>query len=142
MKRRRSSQKGAAAVEFAIVLLPLILILFGVIEFGLFMYNKQVITNASREGARYGIVYHSAVEPHYISTGEIEQKAKDYYDKYMITFKTVPQEDPQVLTTCQAMGDPLTVKVTYKYSFLVIPNFILGIGQYVPITAQTVMRCE
>jgi hypothetical protein len=63
-------------------------------------------------------------------------------DKYMITFKTVPQEDPQVLTTCQAMGDPLTVKVTYKYSFLVIPNFILGIGQYVPITAQTVMRCE
>ena len=48
-------QKGVAAVEFAIVLPFLVLLVFGTIEFGLMFYNKQVITNASREGARAGI---------------------------------------------------------------------------------------
>jgi len=50
------SDDGASAVEFAIVLPLLMLLLFGMIEFGLIIYNKQVITNASREGARYAIV--------------------------------------------------------------------------------------
>ena len=56
MGRKSSSQKGASLVEFALVLPLLMLILWGIIEFGLLLYNKQVITNASREGARAGIV--------------------------------------------------------------------------------------
>jgi len=55
MKKLRG-HKGAAAVEFALVLLPLIILVFGAIEFGVLLYNQQVITNASREGARAGIV--------------------------------------------------------------------------------------
>ena len=47
----RHNQKGAALIEFAIVLPLLLLLVFGAIEFGLLFYNKQVITNASREGA-------------------------------------------------------------------------------------------
>ncbi len=51
-------QQGAAAVEFAVVA-PLFLILwFGVLDFGLGMYAKGLITHASQEGARYGAVYH------------------------------------------------------------------------------------
>ena len=49
-------QKGAVAVEFALILPVLVLLLFGIVEFSLLMYNKQILTNASREGARYGIV--------------------------------------------------------------------------------------
>jgi Flp pilus assembly protein TadG len=44
-------QNGGAAVEFAIILPLLIALLFGIVEFGLLLYNKQIITNASREGA-------------------------------------------------------------------------------------------
>ena len=50
------NQKGAAAVEFAIVIVLLLTLIFGMIEFGLAMFNQQVITNAAREGARAGIV--------------------------------------------------------------------------------------
>ena len=50
------SEKGAIAVEMAILLPILVLLLFGSIEFGALLYNKHVVTNASREGARAGIV--------------------------------------------------------------------------------------
>jgi Flp pilus assembly protein TadG len=48
---------GAAMVEFAIGCSVLIMLVLGIIEFGLLFYQKQVITNASREAARYGVTY-------------------------------------------------------------------------------------
>lgn len=54
-KLRKSN--GAAMVEFAIGSSVLILFILGIIEFGFLWYQKQVITNAAREGARYGITY-------------------------------------------------------------------------------------
>ena len=44
-------------MEFAIIAPLLFIILFGIIEFGILIYNKAMITNASREGARAGIVF-------------------------------------------------------------------------------------
>ncbi|GAA1061565.1 TadE/TadG family type IV pilus assembly protein [Agromyces bracchium] len=53
--RRRSDvrgEQGASAVEFALVVLPLVLILLGIIEFG-YIFNQQLtVTNAAREGSR------------------------------------------------------------------------------------------
>ena len=49
--------KGAVAVEFAVVGTLFLLLIGGVLDFGHAWYMKQVITNASREGARYGITY-------------------------------------------------------------------------------------
>ena len=56
-RRLIRNKKGAAMVELAIILPILLLVLFAIIEFGLIMYNKAMITNASREGARTGIVF-------------------------------------------------------------------------------------
>src|SRR5712692_6093172 len=53
---RCTEEAGAVAVEFALVLPILILLVFGSVEFGLALYNKEVITNAGREGARAGII--------------------------------------------------------------------------------------
>ena len=53
------NQRGASAVEFAVVLFPLVLLVFGIIDFGFLLYNKAMLTNASREGARAGIVSQS-----------------------------------------------------------------------------------
>ena len=50
-------REGAAAVEFALVLNLLLLLLMGMIDFGHAWFLRQVITNASREGARAGVVY-------------------------------------------------------------------------------------
>ena len=54
MMRMRIAQgeRGAAAVEFALILPVLLLLVLGLIEFGR-VYNVQIsLTNAAREGAR------------------------------------------------------------------------------------------
>jgi len=51
-------ERGAVAVEMAIVLPLLLLILLGIIEFGR-AYNVQVsLTQAAREGARYAAIHY------------------------------------------------------------------------------------
>jgi len=53
-KRRRS--RGQALAEFAIVAPMFFLLLFGIIEAGRFIFYYEVLSNATREGARYAIV--------------------------------------------------------------------------------------
>jgi Flp pilus assembly protein TadG len=43
-----SNESGAALVEFAIVLPLLLVLIFGMIEFSVMLYDKAMITNASR----------------------------------------------------------------------------------------------
>lgn len=54
--RRRRTPRGAAAVEFALVLPLLLAIVFGVITFGFLMAQKAALSNASRAAARFGTV--------------------------------------------------------------------------------------
>jgi Flp pilus assembly protein TadG len=50
-------ERGQSLVEFALVLVPLFLILLGIIQFG-FIFNTYVtMTNSAREGARTGTIY-------------------------------------------------------------------------------------
>jgi Flp pilus assembly protein TadG len=51
---RRDSEKGATLVEFAFVFPLLMLLLFGIIEFGRLITTFVTVSTASREGARYG----------------------------------------------------------------------------------------
>ncbi len=52
--RRRRSEEGASAVEFALVVPLLLMLLFGIISTGLVFSDHLSATNAAREGARYG----------------------------------------------------------------------------------------
>jgi Flp pilus assembly protein TadG len=48
----RTSQKGAAVVEFALLSLLLLVFVFGIIEFGFLWVQSNYVANAAREGAR------------------------------------------------------------------------------------------
>lgn len=52
--RRRPDDRGAVAVEFALVLVPLVMLVFGIITSGLAFSQVIATTNAVREGARFG----------------------------------------------------------------------------------------
>jgi Flp pilus assembly protein TadG len=154
MRIKFASQKGAALVEFAFVLPILLILVFGIIEFGFLLYNKAVITNASREGAREGILFAPRTSTTLVS--DIEGRVTNYSDNWMIP-KTV---DPTtaVSGTCKdeanyedRAGKQLTVNVSYLYPFIVFPNIIKLVGGNMDslltngsldISAQTSMRCE
>ncbi len=130
---KRLNERGAAAVEFAILLPVLMLILFGVIEFGMIMYSREIITNASREGARTGIVQ-AIAKP---TTGDIQTVVTNYLTGTGI--------DPNAVTTTIAGAgltapNTLNVTVTYPYNFFV--PALLGLGNSINLTGQTVMRHE
>ena len=66
--RRGRGQEGAAAVEFAIILPILLLLILGALDMGHMYYIDHLITNASREGARYAAKYTgTAAATHYCS---------------------------------------------------------------------------
>jgi len=50
-------ERGQSLVEYALVLPILLLLLLGIMEFGIAVFNYNTIANAAREGARYGIVH-------------------------------------------------------------------------------------
>lgn len=133
------NQKGAALVEFAIVLPLLLVLVFGMIEFSIMFYDKAVITNAGREGARAGIVYDF---PARISTGDIETIVGNYCSGRLITFGSTNQETTTVSGPCTNAGDTITVTVTYPYDFLVLPNFVTTLTGSIDLSAVTTMRCE
>jgi len=129
------NERGVSAVEFAIVLPLLILVLFGIIEFSLILYDKAMLTNASREGARAGIV---AQLPR-VTPGEIDGIVKKYCQNHLVTFGS----STPITTVIPGVnfGDDLTVSVAYTYDFLLLPKFGFS-KDYLTLTATTVMRME
>lgn len=133
---RKLNECGAAATEFALLLPVFLMILFGIIEFGMIMYGREVVTNAAREGARAGIVQ----GPPKRTSGEITTIANNY-----LTGTGINQADVTFSPTGVGLANPSTLTVTavYNYNFLIpyIPN-VLGVPNPLVITTQAVMRHE
>ena len=53
----RCNERGQALVEAALTFPLLFLLFFGIIEFSLVIFSYNTISNAAREGARYGIIH-------------------------------------------------------------------------------------
>jgi Flp pilus assembly protein TadG len=132
------SQNGGAAVEFAIVLPILVLLVFAIIEFSVALYDKAMITNASREGARAGIVFS---DPR-ISDNEITSVVNNYCGSYLITFGAATGVTTTIQRGGNNPGDSLTVRVAYQYTFLVLPAFVTDLIGGINMAAETVMRME
>ena len=130
MKKQNQNigQKGAAAVEFAIILPLLVILVFGIIDVGLLLYNKQVITNASREGARSGIAR---------STISIETVVENYCRHRLFPDGTLPT------VAVSGGGDfqnDLTVTVTYEHNLMF--SGIIGLSPMISMTGSTLMKME
>ncbi len=132
-------------MEFAIVMPLLFVILFGIIEFGILLYDKAMITNASREGARAGIVFRDP-RP---SDDEIKSVVSSYCAAHLISFgtgSTFNEDDVTITRTGTSAGDSLTVTVPYQFQFLAFSNLIALLGgdieDWINLDAVTVMRLE
>lgn len=109
----RQSERGAVAVEFAILAPLLIMILLGIMEFGR-AYNAQIsLTNAAREGVRVMAINNSESTAKAAAknvAGALNPGLKD--EKIVFKYQTTPATTP-VPTACAAN---VQVTVTIDHS--------------------------
>jgi len=127
----RKRRRGAAAVEFAIVLPVFVILVFGMIEYGRMVMVQQVITNASREGARKAVLDGA-------TTSSVQSAVTTYLTNAAVHGgSTAVSPDP----TAAASGDPVTVTVSIPFSavsWLPSPMYLGG----KTLSASTTMRRE
>ena len=128
--RYPKNTKGQSLVETALVLPVLLLIMTGIIDFGLLFNNYLVVSNASREGARSAAVGST--------DDQITEAVHSMAASLDISKLTITISPGQ---SYRATGDAATVTVQYEYS-MITPI----IGAIVPgplqLRTTTTMRCE
>jgi len=140
MARVRRAERGAAAVEFALIVPILCLLLFGIIAYGMMLSFRQSLSQAAAEGARAAAV--APKDPPDASYGPTAQAAAAIAnalgDGYSCTGGHIRKGDTQVgdctisaSTGCTETADatpaasPCTYTVTLSYHYKdhpAIPN--------------------
>lgn len=124
---RRRDDEGAAAVEFALVLPILLLIIFAIIDFGR-MFNAQLVVNdAARETARAAAVLND--------TDQAEARGR-------AAASGIGTVTATVTTPCS--GDPTadaTAEVTYQFTFATPLSFMIGANGTKTLKSTSVMPC-
>lgn len=134
-----AGERGVAAVEFALVLPLLLGVLMAVIELGVMLYNQAVITQASREGARAGIVLRTP-KP---GATEIRDAALAQARNALISLQGAPEPTVEVQqSNPAAFPNPLRVTVRYPYSGLALGPLLTALDAPVMLSATTVMVNE
>lgn len=125
---RRNHDRGAAAVEFALVLPILLLLVFGIVEFGR-LYNIQTsITAAAREGARV-----MALDNTLQSARTATESAAQPYSLTDAQISVSPD-------SCPTPNDAdINVTVTVSYPVSLLTGWF---GASVTLTGTGVMRCN
>src|SRR5262245_16729180 len=141
-------ERGAAAVEFAIVASLLLMLVFGIVDFGWMLNRGTLINNASREGAREAAVAKSATAATAAVTSALSRSG--------ITTGTAPG-DAHVTVTCTkasgtcdmtatsgatapASGDKVLVTVTFDHRWITPVGATFG--PTITLTKVTEMRVE
>ncbi|WP_231752085.1 TadE/TadG family type IV pilus assembly protein [Burkholderia sp. MSMB1498] len=138
-QKHLNSQRGGAAVEFALLLPLILLLLIGIVELGLALYDKAVITNASREAARAGIVY----KVPQLTATQIQSVATNYAQGRLITFGgTVAPTVNVDQGSGTSSGSPLTVTVSYSFTGLLLKSSFNPLSKVLQMSASTTMNYE
>lgn len=133
----RSSERGAVAVEFALVLPIFILLVFGIAEYGR-AFNFQIsLSEAAREAARY-VAIHSA------DTGFTPGAARSAGIAAAPSVPLVAGDIAIAYSTGSACAADTNVIVTVTYStpyMTGMPNLIPGMSPNLTVSSKGVMRC-
>lgn len=148
---RYKDQKGAVLVEFAFVAIILLIIFASIVELSLALYNKNVLDNASRVGARAKIVAGA-------SDTAVEDKIVEYCEGPDKAGRLINLVDGHVAAVDGALsisitqnGGDFVVSVEYQHPFMLVNMMdallgMIGAGPInlanVTIRGITVMRPE
>lgn len=124
---RLRDDRGAAAVEFALVCVLLVMLLVGIVQFGRAYTAQLAVTHAAREGARAAAV--------------------GRFDAAYVKSQAMPLS-PSLLTVGQSTGtDPngqeyVKVTVSYPFTLSLVNNKWTTTSQIITLSSSAQMRAE
>lgn len=129
---RNRGNCGQALVEFALILPLLFLLVFGIVEFGRYLFLKNTATNGARQGARV-----AAVTP---KPWDAAKRAAIYSAATSLYHGSTPWNPLGDTNPAEPAntGSPVTVTVSMPFNS-VVPNFIPIPNS---ISASATMRFE
>jgi Flp pilus assembly protein TadG len=147
LRRLVKDTRGVAAVELAVVSLVFVLLVAGILDYGHAWYMKQVVTNASREGARYGVTYQTNSSGDRIAPSALSPTIKNYILNNYLNGILPVDANPDVIAggsgySTGNKGDPLEITVDATKTWFIISYLIPGMSNQITIEAKTVMLCE
>jgi Flp pilus assembly protein TadG len=138
--RSRRGERGQAFVEFALILPVFVVLVFAVIDFGNVFSKYVSVTNAAREGARYGITASS-------DTSGIQTRVQNTSG-----FSGSELSNMTVSSSCSPScnsGNDVVVTVTYHYTLITplagLLNLLPGhstLNSTITVTSTATMRIE
>jgi hypothetical protein len=120
--------RGATALEFAIVAPLLLILIIGMLEFGLMYQAQLAVTHAAREGARLAAVGDGSL-----------------YDAGIVEQRAFPLTSAGGLSISRSEPDAESVQVTvnYPWSWIIIPSGgPLDLGAPPTLSSTATMRKE
>jgi Flp pilus assembly protein TadG len=143
-KPQQRQRRGATAVETAIVLLPLTIMLFGIYEYGRLLMDWNLLNNSAREGCRYALANNTKTtissDVQNIVTTYMAGRDAAAFTSFTVT---VSGTHSGVATTVNNLvpGDQITVTVSGNYKFLRIVPFNV-LPNALTLTSASTMICE
>jgi Flp pilus assembly protein TadG len=162
-KRGIRAERGGVAVEFAIILPVLMLLVFGIIDFGHAWYMRHLMSDASREGARYGTRYQTvtgnttqrllptalspSISDYILKTAAENGGTSGWGLKSLLPADADATATPTGPATTETSGtklagEDLTVTVNATKTWFVLGSIIPGFGSSKQLTVSTTMKCE
>jgi len=127
MKNRLIDERGQTMTEFAIVLPVLVVLLFGIVQFGILFNNYVTLTDAARAGARAAAVSRQASDPTGTTDAAVRASASDL-DQGSLAVDVSSAWTP---------GAPVTVRATYPYSISLL-GWVVTSGSLITKTTEAV----
>ncbi|HLW17793.1 MAG TPA: TadE/TadG family type IV pilus assembly protein [Actinomycetota bacterium] len=113
--------------EFAVILPILVVLLFGIVQFGILFNNYVTLTDAVRAGARAAAVSRQASDPVGNATSAVRSSAGD-----------LNQSNLGVnVSSDWSPGSPVTVTATYPYSISLL-GWVVTSGNLTTKTTEAV----
>jgi Flp pilus assembly protein TadG len=141
----RTSERGQALAEFALVLPLLLLLIAGIIEFARAWNIKQAVTDAAREGARYSVVQDGITNTLPEVKAKIEERlALASIETSSIVFSSTYPGCGDVTSCFRDTGKWITVDVSTQYRMAFVGALMkwLGGSPDVTISTRATMRNE
>jgi Flp pilus assembly protein TadG len=147
------NQRGQSLVEFALILPVFIILVFGIIDFGMGLRAYITVTQATREGARYAAVGNPAGTFTSGGSGDCNGTVStSTVGKVCSTMNGMNLSNVQSVSVTYPQGNepgkPVRVRAQYQYHYITpvkaVVNFFSGgaMGETITVTSTTDMRLE